>query len=67
MANKQHFICKVTDTLNPRSNPIIERYFDGTKTQAIKFFKSQPDIKRYIKNERYDIYFRANSINLKEV
>lgn len=66
MSTKNHYICKVEDTLNPRDTPITSRYFNGTQAQAIKFFKSQPEIKKYLKNDRYDVYVRGNSINLKE-
>lgn len=65
--NNQHFICKVEDTLNPRDTPIVERYFNGTQSQAIKFFRRSSDIKKYLNNDRYDVYMRANPINLKEV
>jgi hypothetical protein len=64
---RNHYICEVWDTVNPTSNPTQSRHFNGTQTQALKFFKAVPVIKKYLKNPLYNVYVRANSIDLKGV
>jgi hypothetical protein len=62
-----HYICKVWDLTNPHTTPTHQRYFDGTQPQALRFFKSEPMIKKYLKNANYSVYVRANSIDLKQI
>ena len=64
---KNHYICEVFDTVNPTTSPTQSRYFDGTQAQALRYFKAVPVIKRYLKNPLYNVYVRANSINLKQI
>ena len=65
--NRNHYICKVIDTLNPNvsGSPTYSCYFDGTQAQAIKHFLKDEKVRKYADQpERYDVSIRANSITL---
>jgi hypothetical protein len=64
---RNDYICEVWDTVNPTSNPTQTRHFNGTQAQALKYFKTVRVIKRYLKNPLYNVYVRANSIDLNQV
>lgn len=69
-ANKNHYICEVRDTLNPKDSPIWSGYFDGTQAQALRHFMQQRHVKRHMNKvmdngeQRYSVTVRANSIQL---
>ena len=61
-----HFICKVEDSINDH-DVVAEVYCDeSTPKKAEAFFRKNKNIKRYIGNKRYKIYFRQNSILIQD-
>lgn len=66
MKTEYHFICKVKDSIN-NFDTIGSLYIDTTTTKkAIDYFKNHPFIKKHLKNERYQIEIKQNTILLQD-
>ena len=56
---KHHYIISVQDSINDY-HEVQGGYFDGTKSQAIKHFRSHSPWKKYFGDTRYQITMQAN-------
>lgn len=62
MKKTNHYICNVYDSIN-NYEKIGSSYCDvTTNLKAIKYFKSDKFIKKFIGNKRYQIEIRQNAI-----
>jgi len=66
MKKTNHYICTVYDSIN-NYDKIASSYCDvTTNLKAIKHFKSNECIKKFIGNERYEIEIKQNLILLQD-
>tara|TARA_R110000782_G_scaffold102547_1_gene189725 strand:- start:683 stop:928 length:246 start_codon:yes stop_codon:yes gene_type:complete len=66
MKTEYHFICEVKDSIN-NFDIIGSTYVNATTSKkAVDHFKKHPFIKKHLKNERYQIEIRQNTILLQD-
>jgi len=63
MPNRQHWICKVQDSVNGYRE-VQSTYFDGDQHDAIEYFREAPVMAQYFGSPRYQIVMQANSVIL---
>lgn len=60
MSKTYHFICEIQDSIN-KYKVVSSVYVDiSTPLKAKKYFLKHPQIKKYLKNMRYQITMRQN-------